>query len=370
MKNYFLRFKKNNGKSFYYTNANGKPVNNKATLEEIQKIYIAPAYKDVKIYLGQDLLATGVDEAGRTQYVYSSRFKMKRENKKFQQLVKISERITKLNHQISKDLDLPKYTMDKMCAIVLRIMNICNFRGGNKKNEKLYKHHGVTTLHKKHVEFRRGEVIIDFIGKKGVQNVCSIKNPEIIGLLKDLYRRSSKTDPYLFSVKGEDGEDVTVTLQDVNKYLEPYDITSKDLRTWNANIIFLRNLHTVSKIYVKFHRAMKEKGKFTEKKDLTLRKKILRSAIEKTARALHNTPAICKASYLLKSMLADFETYGHYFVDMSKMSFTNGEGNNANRQYEEYFTDVLRKHGNYQKNRKNTSKYSDPKNPRSHSRSR
>jgi hypothetical protein len=29
---------------------------------------------------------------------------------------------------------------------------------------------------------------------------------------------------------------------DINKYLENFNITCKDLRTWNANIIFLKNI--------------------------------------------------------------------------------------------------------------------------------
>jgi hypothetical protein len=70
MKNYYIREKK--GNNFIYTNANGKPLKDKKVLDQIKHIYIAPAYRDVKIYLKSDLLATGVDEAGRTQYIYSS----------------------------------------------------------------------------------------------------------------------------------------------------------------------------------------------------------------------------------------------------------------------------------------------------------
>ena len=350
-RNYYVREKRGNG--FIYTNANGKPVSNGALLNEIKKVYIAPAYRDVKIYLRDDLLATGVDEAGRTQYVYSSKFKMKREQKKYAQLIKISEKIEQLNDHISRDLDGRKYTVDKLCALVIRIMNVCNFRGGNPKNEKLYKHHGITTLHKKHIEFGKGSAIIDFIGKKGVQNVCEIRNPETIQLLRDVYSRSTKTSPYLFHIKNEDGEEVSVSLLEVNKYLEPYDITSKDLRTWNANIIFLKNLYKVSGIYGKVMKKLEAKGKMTEKKQLTVRKKLVREAIKKTSESLHNTPAICKSSYLLKSMLSNFETYGHYIVDLEKQQFTN---TNADYRFEHYFTSILKDHGNYMRNKNNGAK--------------
>ncbi len=347
MKTYYIREKRGNG--FIYTNANGGVIKNKKLLDEIEQIYIAPAYRDVKIYLKSDLLATGVDEAGRTQYIYSSKFKMKREEKKFCQLMKISNKIEDLNRQIDRDLDSRKYTREKLCAIVLRIMNVCNFRGGNKSNEKLYKHHGITTLHKKHIEFGKGHAIIDFIGKKGVQNICEIRNPELIYLLKDLYRRSTRNDPYLFHIRNEDGEEISVNLSHVNEYLAPYDITSKDLRTWNANIIFLKELYQVVHLYKDMKNKDKDKDKvknINEKKLLTMRKKIVKSAIEKTAQSLHNTPSICKSSYLLKSMISNFETYGHYLKDLKAQFFTQ---KNINYKYEKYFASILKDHGNYQK---------------------
>ncbi len=344
MKNYYIREKK--GSNFIYTNANGKPIKDKKVLEQIKHIYIAPAYRDVKIYLKSDLLATGVDEAGRTQYIYSSKFKMKREEKKYCQLMKISSKIQELNNHIERDLDSRVYTKEKLCALVVRIMNVCNFRGGNKSNEKLYKHHGITTLHKKHIEFGSGSAIIDFIGKKGVQNVCEIKNPEMIRLLKDLYKRSTKSDPYLFHIKNEAKEELSVNLSDVNEYLAPYDITSKDLRTWNANIIFLKNLYKVVHLYPLMVKKLKESNRSSEKKLLTIRKKIIKSAIEKTAHALHNTPSICKSSYLLKSMISNFETYGHHLNNLEKEKFSE---RNVNYGYEKYFTSILKDHGNYQK---------------------
>ena len=91
---------------------------------------------------------------------------------------------------------------------------------------------------------------------------------------------------------------------------------------------------------------LKEKNRSSEKKLLTIRKKIIKNAIEKTAHALHNTPSICKSSYLLKSMISNFETYGHHLNNLEKMNFTE---KNINYGYEKYFTSILKDHGNYQK---------------------
>ena len=49
-----------------------------------------------KIYLKNDLLATGIDSAGRTQYIYSDKSKRKRELKKYNQIYNLSKNINKL----------------------------------------------------------------------------------------------------------------------------------------------------------------------------------------------------------------------------------------------------------------------------------
>jgi DNA topoisomerase-1 len=75
---------------------NKKKIINKNILNKISKIYIPPAYKNIKIYLNKTLLATGIDNAGRKQYVYSDNMKKKREVKKLNQLLKLSKNILKL----------------------------------------------------------------------------------------------------------------------------------------------------------------------------------------------------------------------------------------------------------------------------------
>jgi DNA topoisomerase IB len=70
-KNYIKRIK--NGNTFRYTYKDNRPVNDKNTLEKISKIYIAPAYRNVKIFLDNDLLAVGIDDKGRNiPYIFNN----------------------------------------------------------------------------------------------------------------------------------------------------------------------------------------------------------------------------------------------------------------------------------------------------------
>ena len=294
MNEYIIRNIKNN-KTYEYFNINGKKIKNKIILNKISKIYIPPAYQNVKIYLNSDILATGINSAGRKQYIYSDHMKKKREVKKYNQLCKLSKNIDKLKKKINKDLLNKEFTKNKLIALVLKIMDLCNFRTGNKKYEEKYGSFGLTTLHKKHVLIFKNKVEIDFIGKKGVKNNCIIKNKMVQDIIKKVYHLSNRDNSYIFSIIYKE-KDIQVNIQDINKYLEYFNITCKDLRTWNANIIFLKN----------FKKEL-ENVELTKYEDVKIRKKMIRTAIQNTAKSLHHTSTICKSSYIFKKIIEEIE---------------------------------------------------------------
>ena len=331
-KNYIKRIR--NGNNFRYIYKDGRLVNDRETIEKIKKIYIAPAYRDVKIFLNQDLLATGVDDMGRKQYVYSDSFKKKREMKKYNQLITLSSRIENLKKKIDQDISKNNYDQDKMNALVLRIMDLCNFRSGQKKMEKKYKSHGITTIHKNHVDIKNNKVEIEFTGKKGVNNHCEIQNKNIQDLIGKIYKLSTKTDPYLFSIiDPKTKQKVEVTINTLNEYLKPYEVTTKDLRTWNANIIFLKSLYTELQENKSLIHEMKNP---TPNKLFKARKRIIKGAIIRTAHLLHNTPAVCKSSYIYKNIVKDFEEDSKYLEKIENI-------NVRNFNFEKYLSELLKK---------------------------
>ena len=56
----------------------------------------------------------------------------------------------------------------------------CHFRVGNERYSKKYKSYGTTTLENKHVKVKKDHVIIDFVGKKKVRNICTIRNKKVV----------------------------------------------------------------------------------------------------------------------------------------------------------------------------------------------
>ena len=207
--------------------------------------------------------------------------------------MKLSKVFNKIKKKINNDLKEKDLTKNKLTALILKIMELCNFRGGNKIYEEKYGSHGITTLHKKHFKFKKNTIEINFVGKKGVNNSCVIMNKNIQDIIKYVYKLSSKNDPYIFSINYKN-EHISVSITDLNKYLEEFNLTTKDLRTWNDNIIFLKNLKkNLEGVY----------STYSEK----LKKKLVREAIKMTAVSLHHTPAICKSSYIYKDILLKLE---------------------------------------------------------------
>jgi DNA topoisomerase-1 len=189
-------------------------------------------------------------------------------------------------------------------------MDLCNFRGGNKIYEKKYGSYGLTTLHKKHLSITNKELKIDFIGKKGVQNNCIIQNKNIQNIVKKVYNLSNKDDPYIFSITYKN-ENIKITMNDLNNYLKQFHVTCKDLRTWNANILFLKNFKKIIN-----NNINESYYQLSDDKRLKLRKKFCRDAIKETSLSLHHTPTICKSSYIFKNILEKIELNDNIIMKM------------------------------------------------------
>jgi|SaaInlV_125m_DNA_1040241.scaffolds.fasta_scaffold14122_1 DNA topoisomerase I len=212
-----------------------------------------------------------VDKKGRKHNIYNPKFVEKQSLKKYEKIMKNHKIFHQIREQIKKDMSSKdiRSLKTKEIAIILYLMIECGFRIGNKKYEKEYNSHGISTIQFKHVKFANGNLVIDFIGKKGVRNTSMCNNEYLNKYFKNK-KRKSKIDDYVFT---------KATSDDVNDYLKKFDasITSKDLRTWTANLWFIEY-------------ALKEHKNGT--------KNIVKNAIDQTSQRLHNTPAICKKSYI------------------------------------------------------------------------
>ena len=87
--------RRRSGKGFSYLDADGAPVKDADTLTRIKDLVIPPAWQDV--WISPDprghIQATGVDAAGRKQYVYHPTWRTTQDEAKFDHALEIAERL-------------------------------------------------------------------------------------------------------------------------------------------------------------------------------------------------------------------------------------------------------------------------------------
>ena len=234
-------------------------------------IKIPPAYRNVYIYpegKNKKILAYGYDSKNRKQVIYNQEFVKKQHEKKYKKILKLNKIFKNIIEDINKIIDYDKHNDEYNIAIVIYMIINCGFRIGNEKYKTENNSFGITTLLYKHLNFYKNELTIDFIGKKGVRNISKCLNYNIIKYLKKK-KKSNSDDNKVFDI----------TSNDVNIFLKKYNekITSKDLRTWNANNLLIE--------YMKLP-------------EIKTAKNPVKKGIEKVATKLHNSYHICIKSYI------------------------------------------------------------------------
>ena len=93
---------------FRYVDARGKRITDPAKLERIEALVIPPAWRDVWISPRPraKLQATGVDAAGRRQYLYHPDFRAQQEQAKYDRLIRFAERLPDLREAMAEHMEL------------------------------------------------------------------------------------------------------------------------------------------------------------------------------------------------------------------------------------------------------------------------
>lgn len=288
MKRYIVRTikrKRQNSYTYDYTDRNGKPVSQETIRKVTNSLYIPPAQDNVQINLNkhEKVLAIGYDEKGRAQYTYNKQYTEKRNHEKFKHMITLGESYSKILRKIKQDMYSEAETKEKQIATILRFVIDCSFRIGNEKYTRENKSYGVTTLESRHVRTNGTEIKVSFVGKKGVHNHCVFRNKKLSKNLRTK-KKTLKPKDRLFSYR-KGARYYNVRPSDVNRYLRKFgNFTTKNFRTWTANIELL-------------HQLVKNSELFTDVSE-SRKTKIVNHCVDKVADKLHNTRAVCKQNYI------------------------------------------------------------------------
>ena len=280
------------GKIFRYTDPDGDPVTDGATLDRIASIVIPPAWEDVWISPDPDghIQATGRDDKGRKQYRYHPRWRDNREEAKFGRMADFARALPAVRARVETDLYRKGLPREKVLAAMIALLEQTKIRVGNDEYARANKSYGLTTLQDKHVKVTTTAVRFKFIGKSGKEQRITLQNKRLAGIVRRCQELPGRR---LFVYREAGGTIHKVGSADVNAYLRELtgaDYTAKDFRTWAGTTIAAGTLR---------HLPMPE-TKTAARRDIL-------AAVDTVAERLGNTRAVARRAYIHPAIYDAYE---------------------------------------------------------------
>jgi DNA topoisomerase IB len=275
------------GRGFTYVDDRGLRVEDPSVLGRIAELVIPPAWKDVWIcpYPNGHIQATGIDAAGRKQYLYHPIWRAKQDRRKFDDMIGFAEDLPEMRRTTEEILTgSDALSRERVLACALRLLDHGFFRIGSEGYAESNETYGLATMRKEHVSLQPGGgMVFDYPAKHGIQQVAGFSDQLSYEIVAQLKRRRTG-GPELLAWR-ENGVWRDVRSPDINGFLKEItggDHTAKDFRTWCATAICAKAL------------AITRPSQLSK----TGRKRAVVWAIKEVSNYLGNTPAVCRASYI------------------------------------------------------------------------
>jgi DNA topoisomerase I len=276
---------------FRYFDARGKRITDPEKVERIEELVIPPAWRDVWISprSKSKLQATGIDRAGRRQYLYHPEYRAQQEREKFDKLVRFAERLPDLRKAMSKHMDSEALSPEWTCALAVRLINLGWFRVGTERYARTTRTFGITTLRKSHVSVRGSRISFRYRGKNRAWVRTAIVDAGLADAMKELL--ATRGGRGLFRYRF-DGSMRTLTGARLNEYIAEHmgeEFTAKDFRTWGGTLLAAI--------------ALAEHGPADTE---TEAKRVVAGVMRAVGEKLGNTPAVARWSYVSPAVVEQY----------------------------------------------------------------
>jgi len=224
---------------FRYVDSRGKPIADEAKLARIETLVIPPAWKEVWISprAGAKLQATGVDAAGRRQYLYHPEYRARQEQAKYDNLIRFAEALPELRAAMAEHMERDMYDRLRVSAIAVRLINQTWFRPGSDRYVRESRTYGVTTLTRRHVSVRGNTIAFRFRGKHKVLVRTAFVDSELADAVRDLLKLPGGRRVFRYD---EEGTISNLHSRRLNEYIQEYlgeEFSAKDFRTWGGTLL-------------------------------------------------------------------------------------------------------------------------------------
>jgi DNA topoisomerase IB len=275
------------GRGFSYLDEDGDPIDEPDVVARLRSLGIPPAWKDVWIcpWDRGHIQATGVDAAGRKQYLYHPDWRTRRDAEKFDEMLDFAKDLPALRAHVAAVLESgDELTRERVLACAVRLLDIGFFRIGTEEYAEANESFGLATMRKEHVTLEDEDTMVfDYPAKSGVRQVRAVVDPLATEIVARLKRRRGGGEELLAYKAGRRWCDLRSG--DVNEYIKQVTgagYSAKDFRTWNATVLAAVALAVSGEV------AATRNG----------RKRAVTRAVKEVAHYLGNTPAVCRASYI------------------------------------------------------------------------
>src|SRR4051794_4766136 len=276
------------GKGFEYLDEEGRRISDSEVLERIGELRIPPAWQDVWIcpYPMGHIQATGVDAAGRKQYLYHPKWRERQDRRKFDAMVAFAQALPDMRDHVEHDLQGDGMTRQRVLAAAVRLLDRGFLRIGGERYAGGNDSYGLATMHKEHVTVDSNDAInFDFTGKSGVRHVRYVVDEPVAEIIRQLKRRRGGGDE-LLAYRDENGKWRDIKSPDIRAYVKEAageEYTAKDFRTWAGTLLAAVTL------------AATDPERLRTK---TSNRRMITHAVKQVAHFLGNTPAVARASYI------------------------------------------------------------------------
>ena len=276
------------GRGFSYQEEDGTTIADREVLERINELAIPPAWKDVWIcpHPNGHIQATGIDDAGRKQYLYHPQWRENRDREKFAEMERFAKALPAMRERTPRPTSPGAASSASGCSPARCGCSTSGSSGSAASaTRRRTRPSGSRPCASKHVEVERGVAVFDYTAKGVERHRQEIADPVVvptIKALKDARRRRPRAArlpqrPQRLG-RRQGGRDQRLPEGGDGRRLQ-----AKDFRTWNATVLAAVELATNGTARRPRRRRASERAT---------------AATKRVADYLSNTPAVCRSAYI------------------------------------------------------------------------
>ncbi len=270
------------GKGFRYAASDGTSVGRR-DLARIRSIVIPPAWQDVWISADPQghIQVVGTDDAGRRQYIYHPDWTRRQDKGKYARALQLADALPRARARATTSLRRSDLDRERVLAAAFRLLDRSALRIGSQRYLLQHGSRGLTTLRRRDAMVAETIVSLAFSGKSGQRQALEIDDPDL-AIAVMLLIEGRPASPLLAWQR--ERRRVPLTPVDVNAYVRALTggpFSAKDFRTLRGTIVAADTLARI---------GVEDSATAVQKAEL--------EAVRAAAKALGNTPAVARSSYI------------------------------------------------------------------------